>query len=487
MKVALVLLWMALLLSRVNTAECRKYSPSQKARRIQQRQTTIVNKQASRQIRTVRSARHEPTQTTRGGAQDPSSHWLFQKIDGIVFVSYFCNVMALGLPVLLVPMAVSENLSNTKEIASRVASISSVATLGGALGKFTNGFICQALGSYHSSKIYFVGLALCSVLFSLAQTPQSMGLAYAGMEYFASIQFASLNVMLANYYERSPKQLATALTILGLSSTSGAIAAKVVGTTLTSALDWRLVARIGGTMALLGSLWISRAPKPNKEPEYGISLQSVIGSLRATLGTSLFCLLALAHGMAFVTRGTERILGTFYQHMVPELSQSLSGGLTMSVTLGLIYGLVTGSKQINKLPDKSAKKRFLARRYATSIVATLCLVVFSSPFAAPYLPGNGSVRTAMIALLSGYMVSNVAYQYYQFPAMIAKTLFSDHKAVAISFLDGFGFLLSTPIFAMSSKIVPRYGWPITWAMFAGLFTIGGLLMMQNVDKVLQDS
>ena len=91
-------------------------------------------------------------------------HFL-QKIDGIVFVTYLCNILALSLPVVLVPLAATEQFAATtvgvsnqsKHIAATVAAISSVATLGGAVGKLVNGFICQHFGSYRSSRcIYWV-------------------------------------------------------------------------------------------------------------------------------------------------------------------------------------------------------------------------------------------------------------------------------------------------------------------------------------------
>lgn len=421
-------------------------------------------------------------------------NWL-QSIDGIVYVSYLCNVMALSLPVLLVPIAATEQVGNTAaaattvalKVASMVAGISSIATLGGATGKFANGFVCQAVGSYTSSKLYFAGLAACSLAFSLAGNANTMGLAYAGMEFFASIQWAALAVMLSNYYSQSPLKLAAALTALGLSSTSGQIAAKTVGMTLASTLHWRTVAQIGALTAAVGGLIIARAPPPDIAPpvEAHLSVQSIATALRSILGRPLFCMLALAHAMAFVARGTDRILGTFFQNMVADIPQAVAGGLTLSITLGLVHGLVTGNRIFSTQTSVTAQKRFLTRRYATSVVATLGLMATAQY--GPALISSRVLLTAVIGLLSGCMASNVAFQYFQFPAMIAKSQFADHKAIVISFLDGFGFLLSAPIFAAAGRIVPALGWSSAWGMLAALFAAGAVLMLASIRPVLEKS
>lgn len=355
------------------------------------------------------------------------------------------------------------------------------------MGKFVNGFICQRLGSYTSSKLYMVGLAFCSAGLSVSTNPTTMGLFFAGMEFFASIQWAALAVMLTNYYEKSPReQLTAALTSMGLSSTSGQILAKTGGVVLASALQWRFVAQIGAAIALFGGWAISMAPI--REGQVAVEksnesfFKSIGTSLQALLTSKLFWMLSLAHSMAFVARGTDRILGTFL-HELAGLPQSLAGGLTLSITLGLVHGLVTGSKRFTTLSrDTGLFKRFLARRYALNIAATLGLTAVATTGISVW-GGNKLLATILVSLLSASMASGVAYQYFQFPSMIAK-LYGEHKAVCISFLDGFGFLLSAPIFAVASKLVPTQGWSSTWGMLAALFAAAGVLMMSSITPIL---
>lgn len=53
-----------------------------------------------------------------------------------------------------------------------------------------------------------------------------------------------------------------------------------------------------------------------------------------------------------------------------------------------------------------------------------------------------------------------------------------------SFLDGFGFFASAPIFATMSKLVPALGWSAGWSMLAGLFGAAALLMMSSISPIL---
>jgi MFS family permease len=271
--------------------------------------------------------------------KDPDSERYFlQKIDGIVYLSYFCNVLAVNLPIILLPLAASEGAKaaetvngSSSSLATIVATVSSMTTLGGAVGKFISGFVCQRWGPYQCSKIYLLGVAFCSGLFSVSTTPTTWGLACAGMEFCSSIQWTSLAIMLSSYYSKSsPTKLAAGLTAMGISSPAGAIVAKTMGAALASFMPWWMVARLGCLVAMLGSYVISRAPiqpfqqdsmdmlqkKFSARPMGSWITRGVVGSAaRALLTSKLFWMLSVAHSMAFVVRGIDRILGTFFSDM----------------------------------------------------------------------------------------------------------------------------------------------------------------------------
>ena len=408
--------------------------------------TTVAESQPTTTI-TAAEETQELQQLQLQMTEDDEKPFL-QRIDGIVFMAYLANVMALSLPVLLVPIAATEqamavgaaSMGMSTLVAAQVASISSIASLGGAVGKFVNGFICKEFGSYQCSKVYLAGLGLCSLAFSVAPlsaSPKLLGLAFGGMEFFASIQWASLAVMLSNYYAKQPVKLAAALTALGLSSTGGQIMAKFFGMTLSSAFHWRQVAQLGALVAFAGAAMISRAPgreeaalQQQNKPKF--QWRSVTESLKAVLGSKLFLVLGLCHAMAFVARGTDRILGTFFFEMAGSgLTQSVCGGLTLSITLGLVYGLVSGAKKFAKCEDLSQKRGFLKKRYLTSVAATLGLTALAH-LGATGVIANRIVISALVAIMSGVMASNIAFQYFQFPAMIAQK-YGEHKPVVIRY------------------------------------------------------
>jgi len=257
------------------------------------------------------------------------------KIDNIVFFSYFCNLLVLNLPIILLPVAASQMAETSKTLESPtvvamiVANASSIATLGGASGKFLGGLLCKRFGPYRCSESFLIGVAICTTLFSFSTTPKMLGWTYAGMEFCASIQWTSLATMLTQYYSKSsPTALTAALTTMGIASPAGAIAAKVFGAALVSILDWRVVARMGAFVAMLGSYCSSKAPiqpfqretldrlhrKYSAQP-LGSWITSARGSADVLFTSKLFWMLSIAHAVAFVVRGIDRILGTFFSDM----------------------------------------------------------------------------------------------------------------------------------------------------------------------------
>ena len=482
------------------------------------RQRQQHNKQQSQQSN-KKNSKNRSLLPTKRQPGNPLAY--FRTIDGVVVLAYFCNVLTMSLPVLLAPMAAadfaassssSSSSSASSQMASTVAQLSSTATLGGAVGKFLNGFICQAAVSRQyprlCSPVYLLLLSLCTVAFAGCTNARQLARAYAAMEFCASMQWVALSVLLAEYYYYNTnnkggsqqQQLAAALTALGLSSAVGQVVAKTVGAAVLAAhWPWRTVARWGAVVALGGAVSIATASmecsssssatarRRTTNAVQRFSLRSVWQTVWAVWGSPLFWILGFGHGMAFVTRGCDRILGPLYQAVAPDVSSAVAGGMTLAITLGLMRGLLVGSRVMQQAPSVADKKRHVARWYRNQVMAGLGLAVITWPTVLERLPSSSVVRATLVGLLSAMMASNVAYQFYQFPAMIAQSLFRDHAAVTIGFLDGCGFLLSTPIFAATSAIIPKYGWSAAWAMMAGLFAIAGVLMLYNIEPALEEN
>ena len=481
-------------------------------------------------------------------------YWL-GSIDGIVFVAFLCNIMVLSLPVILVPLAVEaeyleaaegqgeaeqimaeEDLESTW-VAAQVTTISSLAFLGGAIGKFVNGFICQYIGPTRCSKLYLFGMALSTAWFSMSHDNLSLGLSFAGMEFFSSVQYAALSVMLSNFYSQPQDegQLAAALTALGLASTIGDVLAKLLGMALATFLPWRRVAQLGSLVALVGTLVVAQAPaccnddpvsssspptcsptptattpktsnsnhgrhKHGEEdlsaPYYPFSASdrqtsnasestqsseySVVRSLQTILTSGLFWKLAIPYSLVFTACACDRLLVPFYNEMA-GLPQSVCGGFTLSITLGLVHGLVKGSEQYATLTSLPQKVAFLRHRHIGNVAAALGLALLS--YYGPQYTSNTLILTTAVVLLSAAMASTVSFQYFQLPCLIAQKYPND-KAVCISFLDGMGFLLSIPIFTALGLIVPEHGWYAGWGFLAALFAISGTFLVRSIPPIL---
>lgn len=411
-------------------------------------------------------------------------------IEAMASAAYLCNIMALSLPIVLVPMAATEHITviggNPAMMAAPiVAKISSVASIGGAIGMFINGFVCKELGTYTSSKWYLVGMAISSLVFSFSTDMASLGIAFACMEFFSSIQCCSFSVMLSDYYrkETSPAKLTAAITTLGLAATFGEIAAKVLGTSLSSALHWRQVAQFGSLAAIVGALIVTKAPgqeETRKIQRQPFRLSSITDSLKVVLGSGLFWKLSLAYSMAFVLCTTDKILAPFY-HTTTGLPLGVCGGLTLSVTLGLVHGLISGAKKTASMTSIREQQIFLRNRYITSVMSTMGLTAVA--ILGPSVISNPLVMASLVALLSATMASSVSYQCYQLPAMIAQN-FAGHEAIVIASLDGFGYLLSVPLLAAISVIVPKYGWSSGWGMMSVLAAAAGCVMVQSIPPIL---
>ena len=183
-----------------------------------------------------------------------------------------------------------------------------------------------------------------------------------------------------------------------------------------------------------------------------------------------------------------------YTHTIAPFSTGvLTGSLTLSTTLGLLYGLISASKTFPNL-SIDGQTKMLRKRYMFNVVGTLGLAAIAAAVARDHttsaFPSSSSSSIAKtigisgaLALFSGFMSFNVAYQFFQFPTMVAKS-FTDHKEVCLSWMDGIGYLFAAPVFALTAEIVPNYGWLPAWGMLSGLFACAGILMMHAVPPIL---
>ena len=260
------------------------------------------------------------------------------KVDFVVFATYFCNIVVLTLSVVTVPaMAVEYNLS-PQSTAAFCTSVASMASLGGGTGKLVNGFVCQYLGGHRASWTYMVALAALKMAMSFSQSLAPVGICLVGVDFLSSIQWTSNCAVMMNHYGDNPRKIAKGITVLSLSSTIGAVCAKIIGAGVLQATEWRTVCRLGSVMALVGSAVmyfggdVARVAAPsdssinndhaNSHTNASSSVsadknknQSPLVAIKSILSNPIFWMFGFGHSLGTLARSSDRLLGPFLQEV----------------------------------------------------------------------------------------------------------------------------------------------------------------------------
>jgi hypothetical protein len=487
--------------------------------------------------------------------------------------------------------ATSASASATASAATLVAAytpaafavaVTSIATFGSGLGKLVNGFVCQSFGGRMCSSVYLALMSLVFVGFSVLPTslmsgsPTIVGVTNASVDFLHSILWTCSTVVLSQHYASSSdsdvEKFSKGITALSLSSTAGALTSKLGFSFLLGlgaagaggdAITWRIVARLAACFAVVGSLvafnFIKDDPavtvleqtaldvdtitstsssqlQPSQPPSPAVSAPAfqwndVKQSCRRVLletPNQMFWWFGLAHSMAFVIRTCDKVLGTFFREIAPEISQSMAGGLTSAVTIGFVYGLLSATNtkskksageedavetQNNSASSSSSppnRRSLFITRYVGTVVSTLVLAACASPVItdSQFLHlGKGPLLAVVAAVASGCLASNISYQFYQLPPLFAKKLFGNNKgdrSVCISLIDGIGFFMSSALWSLVAQLTKGgggtstitginaastssyfgglqqmlQGWPLAWTCLAFCFAAGGTVMMK---------
>eukprot|EP00816_Leptocylindrus_hargravesii_P006894 CAMPEP_0196815176 /NCGR_PEP_ID=MMETSP1362-20130617/48225_1 /TAXON_ID=163516 /ORGANISM="Leptocylindrus danicus, Strain CCMP1856" /LENGTH=485 /DNA_ID=CAMNT_0042192041 /DNA_START=412 /DNA_END=1869 /DNA_ORIENTATION=- len=426
-----------------------------------------------------------------------------RKIDASVSVAYFLSMACLGSIVVLLP-TISELPP------SAPMTITSLATIGGAIGKFINGFVCQKIGCSTCAIVYLLGLSCFSLAFSHATTIRTLALCGAGMEFAHSIMWTSFAVILSTHYGSDGIGLARGMTAMALSSSAASLFVKCfVGPVLLKVADWRVMAKLGAASAFVGCLVVhfmlrnveddnnsnensnendskskSLKKSASEQKANNNSSNTIRASLQAVVRNKLFWYAGGAQGFATLARSSDKILGVFYRDCT-GVPAYLSGGLTCSVTLGLMHGLTTSrTGDFVDAQDLEHKQAFVRTRYIRTVCATLMLALLAIASTTTSIVSNPILLTILAAASSGVVASSIAWPFYQLPAILSMA-FGTNKAVFFSFVDGMGFLWSSPVWAAAGWLVQNNalgcGWAVAWVCLAVLLGVGGVLSSKAID------
>merc|ERR1712238_303509 len=210
-----------------------------------------------------------------------------------------------------------------------------------------------------------------------------------GLEFCSSMQWTACSLILANHYSQDPAKFAASIATLTLASTCGTLTAKAGGTALLHIFnDWRVVARIGASTALAGSLIVrsltSEHPnnvnsKKNAKEENKLSMNAVKLSIKNVLGSKIFWLAGLAHATALMTRSADRVLGSF------------------------VLEATNLPRKFYEKPDTKSKTRFLGRKYFGAVLSVLGLALCGNQNLVNAFIPSKTILAGIIALLAGSM------------------------------------------------------------------------------------
>jgi hypothetical protein len=420
-------------------------------------------------------------------------------LDYTIFITYFCNIIGLTLSVVTVPaMALEYNLS-PRATTAFCASIASMVPLGGAVGKLVNGFVCQYLGGQKSSWMYLVGLAGLQLAMSFTKSLAPIALLLISIEFLTSIQWTSICAVLGQSYRQSPRRLARGITILSVSSTVGALAAKTIGAGLLQMTNWRTVCRFGSFMALIGAtamyfggsdtLLLNKNGNNKDGLEAatrvapgGQQRQSPLLALRSILKSPVFWMTGMGHSLGSLTRSSDRLLGPFLQE-IGGISGTMAAGMTSSVTIGFVLGLLQGN-MFSKMESVKGKMSMIKRNYVVSVLSTMGLAACGIKGVSNLVGGNVNIVMAAITVFSGIIASAVSFQFYNFANLMSSTMFPEHSSVALSLTDAVGFFTTAGILGINSRLLGKFGWCASWAFMASAFAFGGISMTRAIQPVL---
>jgi len=407
------------------------------------------------------------------------------KLDICIFIAYFSTCVAQTLPVLLLPLIAAEYTTNPTPF---IASLASKSILFGGVGKLVNGFLVQALGGKSTSWVYLTGTFAClAALTSSRMTIGGLAVCLGALDFFASLQWTAATTVLANHYKGGAR-LAQAMTVLSLSSTTGALSAKLGGAALLSGLrlSWRTVSQLGAGLALFAAIvmkfLVSEHPQsaPRQKSNSGSLAKDTVKALRSICGSRLFWIAGLSHSTSYLARTSDRVLASFFGDAT-NLPKSLCGFLTASVTLGFAHGL-TQCKQFYKFPDLRRKMGMLKSNYIRSVLFTLSLAALSFAPLRETLPQTAVINLGIF--LSGAMASTMSFAFYQLPAQIAIS-YGENRAVCSAFVDALGLFMSAFVWGTAGKIVGslQHGWTVVFALLATMFAAGGVGMLSQYPLI----
>jgi len=438
-----------------------------------------------------------------------------------IFASYTLTTAATALPILLIPTIGQDFLEDENEKSAFSSRAASSAVLGIACGKFLNGQIGDFLGARRTSSLYSMLLAMALLGLALSRSAASATTACFYVEFFQSVQWPCIIVVLGTHYNppHHTTQYESGIFMTSIASRFGSLLGIPVFSMLLHQSNWRLVCLIGAWIAAIGSsitfLYVTDSPirvnepqnplhpnllqqvvmlDPIKKPKrflvvlakvlHAVITNNVLPSFRHVLTSGTFWVVALAHTGSSMVRSSQRIIGTyFYDTSFGYLSKSRAGGLAIFLSLGSILGLGIAGNLFAQRKERQ-RKWLVSRLYMFTIVACYSLAILAIPRFRHFINSPELVLFLQV-VCSLCMGFGISVMYSLIPGLVGSA-FGRHRGSYVAYTDGVAFGVASIVWKIVAGAVANGnpeggGWAYGWAAVALLVVLCAILMIEFME------
>lgn len=463
---------------------------------------------------------------TSDALEEPSTGSIWNPINVALFCTYTLTTAATTVPVLLIP-TIGKALLNGDESSDASAFTSRAAAsavLGTAVGKFLNGPVGDVFGARRTSVLYAMLLSLALLVMGFCQDISSVTWACFFVEFFQSVQWPCILIILATHYGPHQQHSSThtmyegGIYIASIASRFGSLLGiPFFSTFIKQESQWQWVCFLGAWIAMIGAsvahLFLADSPHAINEPQnpldpiilhqlsdppnkprrllrlidhllHSVLIENLMPSLQHVLRSGTFWIVALAHTGSSMIRTSERILSTYYHDTsMGYLSQEKASGLSIFASLGTILGLAICGTLFTSLSQERQRKWFVSRLYMLTIASCYTLAIFGIPSLHKVMDAPGLVLFFQI-FASFCMSLGISVMFYQIPGLVAST-FGNHKGLFSSYVDGVGYGLASVVWKIVASTVSAdttgAGWAYGWAAVALLLILCAILMVEFME------
>lgn len=445
---------------------------------------------------------------------DQTSLKLWNSLTTPLFLAYALTSAATAVPVTLIPsMNESLTFEDTQDPSAFAPRVAAYAVLGTACGKFMLSFMGDIFGARRTSVVCSIMVSVSLLGLGLCQTATAASRACFCVEFFQSVQWPCIIVLLATHYRRHGNTAYEGgIFVTSLASRFGVLLGIPCSSLLLRRTSWRLVLALGAWAGLIASsityLFITDSATQVNDPQNPIDPQlwaqfqrrklsvgsvlalvtsvlqkNVVPSIKHVLKSPVFYIVALAHTGSSAVRTSERVLGSYYMDTsMGTLSENRAGGLAVFLTFGTIFGLMVAGNVYTKGSERQ-RKWLVTKLYIATIVSCYLLAGLAIPWLRNTLnaPSLVSIFQVMTTFVMGF---SIAVQLCQIPSLVGATFGCD-KGMYAGYTDGVAYGLSSLVWRLVGNSVQGdgsgAGWAYGWAAVALILILSAVLMVEFME------